>query len=388
MQLYSFLIVIITLFLNIYPAFSQFKNTEDPLSSEQIKASSVGNIKVVRIVHSTESSIPKYLNTYDRWGRIIEQVKYHIIPELTIKEKYVYNNSGNISEKLRFNSAGGLILHIRYKYAKNGALRSERYTTYANTVYRSMHYMIDADISYDSVFTKLQRIAGIDPPLHTYTLTVNINDEDEFNRYVVIGDENDPSSQRIPWSEIPPDMQSAIINYNNSEKKTIIDRVVFIDRITYKSDEKGKVISKRVRATSGSTLSSESYSYDEKGWLKTVSIFSSAGTLKSSSSFNYDTTGNLTELISASGKIINKYDSTSRMKEKFIYNSFGELSASEVYNYDDYGKMIEIIQSNTEGAVLSRRTFTYDERNNPVSFTIYNSEGEPVETINYIYTYQ
>lgn len=80
------------------------------------------------------------------------------------------------------------------------------------------YFRINAKTSDDTLFTLLQNDLGINPYLDSYTITVNITDLNPFNRYIVIGDEADPSAQRWPWSQLSKLMQDGLINWTKPNK--------------------------------------------------------------------------------------------------------------------------------------------------------------------------
>lgn len=88
----------------------------------------------------------------------------------------------------------------------------------------------------DSIFIIVQDDLGIDPKLESFTLVVNIEDGNEQNQFVVLGDESDPSAMRYAWSQLSKRVQDGLKNWTGSNKeylnaKKLNYASVFIDVI-------------------------------------------------------------------------------------------------------------------------------------------------------------
>jgi len=98
------------------------------------------------------------------------------------------------------------------------------------------YFRIFARASDDSVFILLQDDLLIDPKLESYVVTVNIQDPQPLNQYVVIGDESSPDALRYAWSQLSPRVQQGLINWvgtnkENLNRKKLNYASVFVDVI-------------------------------------------------------------------------------------------------------------------------------------------------------------
>lgn len=98
------------------------------------------------------------------------------------------------------------------------------------------YFRIFARASDDSIFILLQDDLLIDPKLESYVVTVNIQDPQPLNQYVVIGDETSPDALRYAWSQLSPRVQQGLINWvgtnkENLNKKKLNYASVFVDVI-------------------------------------------------------------------------------------------------------------------------------------------------------------
>jgi len=82
-------------------------------------------------------------------------------------------------------------------------------------------FSILANVNENEMFSKLQEELEIEPKLESYTITVNVSDQDELNQYVVIGDELDPTSPRYSWSQFSISTQRGLLSYTGPTGKNI-----------------------------------------------------------------------------------------------------------------------------------------------------------------------
>ena len=83
------------------------------------------------------------------------------------------------------------------------------------------YFRILARAQDDSVFIKVQEQMNISPLLESYNLTVNIQDANVNNQYIVIGDETDPSAVRASWAQLTPDVQAKLLAWSGSNKENL-----------------------------------------------------------------------------------------------------------------------------------------------------------------------
>src|SRR5437870_5467001 len=112
---------------------------------------------------------------YNKGGQLINFIRHHVYPELSVSESYVYNKE--LPVKLsKINSLGDVFLEINYTYNRQRKIKKEEYVNYLNTVQTPFYFSILANVHDDSVFGRLQDELGIEPRLEGYNLTVNISD--------------------------------------------------------------------------------------------------------------------------------------------------------------------------------------------------------------------
>jgi hypothetical protein len=83
------------------------------------------------------------------------------------------------------------------------------------------YFKIYARTDDDSLFFYAQEDMGIDPKLESYTVIVNLMDGNALNQYVVIGEENDPSSVRLAWSQLSKKVQEGLVNWSGTNKENM-----------------------------------------------------------------------------------------------------------------------------------------------------------------------
>lgn len=83
------------------------------------------------------------------------------------------------------------------------------------------YFRIFARSGDDSIFIKLQDDLLIDPKLESYVITVNIQDPQPLNQYIVIGDETSPDALRYAWSQLSPTVQEGLINWVGTNKENL-----------------------------------------------------------------------------------------------------------------------------------------------------------------------
>jgi len=83
------------------------------------------------------------------------------------------------------------------------------------------YFKIYARTDDDSLFFYAQEDMGVDPKLESYTLIINLMDGNSLNQYVVIGEENDPSSIRMAWSQLTKKVQDGLVNWSGTNKENM-----------------------------------------------------------------------------------------------------------------------------------------------------------------------
>ncbi len=83
------------------------------------------------------------------------------------------------------------------------------------------YFRILARTDDDSIFLLAQDDMGIDPKLESYTLVVNISDQNQINQYVVIGEESDPSAIRYSWAQLSKRVQDGLVNWTGTNKENL-----------------------------------------------------------------------------------------------------------------------------------------------------------------------
>lgn len=78
------------------------------------------------------------------------------------------------------------------------------------------HFRIDGKTEDDKKFREIQTVLGIDPPLGTLTLSINLTDPKL--QMITIGDENDPTAKTYSASQVPDSILSFMVQWRGINK--------------------------------------------------------------------------------------------------------------------------------------------------------------------------
>lgn len=82
------------------------------------------------------------------------------------------------------------------------------------------YFRILADADDDPIFVKLQDNLGINPKMERYTVIVNIK-KNNPDPYVMIGDIDETSPQKFPWSTLKKEIQDGLLNWTRDNKERL-----------------------------------------------------------------------------------------------------------------------------------------------------------------------
>jgi hypothetical protein len=327
----------------------------------------------------------KILNyIFDNNGNSIERTKFHIYEELNLKETYQYDVNGKILKISRYNKNDDVIESDNCKYNKNGIPVKERIIQYYNNPNASFYFSILASVQEDSIFTWLQNDLLIEPHLASYTVTVNLTDNDPQNHYIVIGDESDASSMRFSWSQLSLPVQKGLLAWNNNKtnhKYTVQN----LAKVIYTNDKNGNVTSKTYYNTAGNVVKREFFFYNENGKAIGYEKYNS-GKLISKESYSYDDSGKIKEINYTGGRTEYIYDDDNKLTEKIVYNTSNTVFSRSKYEYDNR-KLTDETISGMDGAVIGKILYTYDERGSQIARQYYNSDDVIEKETKIIYEY-
>lgn len=340
-----------------------------------------------------DSGYKSFYFSYDEFGRMVEYKKFHVFTDLTVKEVYLYNKMDKISVNTRYNSKEDRIENIMYKYSKKGLLKTQIHDEYYNSVRAGVYFSIAANINENEMFLKVQNELEIEPPLESYTIIVNITDPEELNQYIVIGDENDPSSPRYSWSQLTMESQRDLLAYTGPNKKehTYINK--FLSRVDYKYDSKGNLTGREVYNTAGDLLEKETYRYDAQNRRAGYTKYNENGKTGSGEAYTYNAAGLMTESIgvepngAGSGKLQYIYDNANNLKEKVWYNAAGEVNGKFVYTYNDDGKLVEETRYRGENEREFSLKYSYNELGDVSEIIKIDVNNHKEKLYRYVYEY-
>ena len=83
------------------------------------------------------------------------------------------------------------------------------------------YFKILAHTDDDIVFLDVQKEMYVNPLVRSYILVVNISDIISENHYIVFGDENDPSQNRMSWNSISPNTRLKLVNWCSLNKTNL-----------------------------------------------------------------------------------------------------------------------------------------------------------------------
>jgi hypothetical protein len=78
------------------------------------------------------------------------------------------------------------------------------------------HFRIDGKTEDDKKFREIQSVLGIEPPLGTITLCINLTDPKL--QFITVGDENDPTSKSYSASQVPDSILSFMVQWRGINK--------------------------------------------------------------------------------------------------------------------------------------------------------------------------
>lgn len=327
----------------------------------------------------------KLMNFYfDNNGNIIERTKFHIYDELNLKETYQYDGSGKILKISRHNKNDDVIETDNYKYSKSGRPVRERIIQYYNNPNASFYFSILASVHDDSIFTWLQNDLLIEPHLESYTITVNLTDNDPQNHYVVVGDETDATSMRFSWSQLSLSVQKGLLAWNNNKinHKYAVQNLA---KINYTTDRNGNVTSKLFYNTSGNMVKRELFFYNEAGKCIGYEKYNSSKLLDKES-YSYDDSGNVKEITYTGGRTEYIYDTANKLTGKIVYNTSNIVFNHSIYEYNNAKLTIETIYGPDE-TVSGKIIYSYDEKGNQIDKVSYNSDNKIEKETKIIYEF-
>jgi hypothetical protein len=392
-----FLLFLINLTFFTQPVIDVLQKNKDRsiIRLSNIKSKSVWEYRMSKEDDNVlaDSGYKSHYFGYDNSGRLTDYTKYQVVPELTVKENYIYDKSDRISIATRYNSANDRIETIEYKYNKQGKLKSEIHTAYLNMVRAGTYFSILANINENDLFASLQKELEIEPLLESYSITVNITDSEELNQYVVIGDESEAASLRFSWGQLSLESQRGLLDYKGPNRKEHVFSGKNIQEIKYRYDKNGGLLSKEVFNTAGDQLERESYRYNSAGKPTDYFRYNDNGKVSSMERYVYDESGRLIESagLDPSGKAVSKltykYNEYDLLTEKTWFNINGEINSRYVYNYDNNNNLKEEIKFRGEGEKESRIEYIYDINGNTMKSIKYDINDKKEKTHKYVYEY-
>lgn len=396
---YFKIILLMMLFaaVNVYSQLTsdvtQKNKDRQSIQSSKIKSKSIVEHLYVKGDENVlaDSGYKSFYYGYDEFGRITEYKKFHVFTDLTVKELYQYNKMDKISMNTRYNSKDDRIENINYKYNKKGQLKTQIHDEYYNSVRTGVYFSISANITENELFLRVQHDLEIDPPLESYTIVVNVNDPEELNQYVVIGDESDPSSPRYSWSQLTMESQRGLLAYEGPNKKehTYISR--FLSQVAYKYDKSGNLTAKEVYNTAGDMLERETYRYDNAGRRLGYTKYIGNNSSGSGEAYTYNAAGLISESVGVepngknTGRLTFTYDA-GNLTEKLWYNASGELSGKFTYSYTD-GRLNEETRYRGESEREYSFKYSYNELGNVSEIVKYDVNNHKEKLIRYVYEY-
>ncbi|MCK9613838.1 MAG: hypothetical protein M0R16_13250 [Bacteroidales bacterium] len=148
--------------------------------------------------------------------------------------------------------------------------------------------------------------------------------------------------------------------------------------VTFKYDERGNLLERRVMNPEGETEEMEVFEYDGDK-LISEKLFGEDNVLEHENKYSYHENGDvvLYEHITSEERSSYTteyfYNQKGEREKILIYDAQGRLREKLIYTRDDKGNILEV----TEEDVTSVKTtkMSYDEKNNPVKQEDYNKEG-------------
>lgn len=398
---FSFAVLILTLGISLN-AQSQndilLKNSErSVISQNRIKSKSVIEYRYSKELDGgdvlADSGYKSFYFAYDDRGNLTEYSKYHVFTDLTVKEFYQYGKNDRIIQTNRYNSKNDIIEMISYKYnKKNGLLKSELHEAYYNSVRVGVYFTILASVMENELFGRVQDELAIEPRLESYTIIVNITDPEEQNQYIVIGDQNDPSSPRYWWSQLSMATQKELLAYQGPNRKEHEYVSKFINEVKFSYDKSGNLTKREVYNTSGNMIEKESYRYDAAGRKITYTKYNENDKPVSMETYSYDGSGRLIESAgvepggSITGRLNMSYDENGNVKEKIWYNRFGEINGKYVYVYEG-SQLKQEIKYRGESEKETHSTFTYNDKGILTEIIRYDINDKKDKLVKYVYEY-
>ena len=371
------------------------KNSEKPfIYQNRIKSKSIMEYRYSKEQDGVlaDSGYKSFYFAYDDRGNMTEYSKYHVFTDLTVKEFYQYGKNDRLIQNNRYNSKNDIIEMISYKYNKKGQLKSELHEAYYNSVRVGVYFTILASVMENELFGRVQDELAIEPRLESYTIIVNITDPEEQNQYIVIGDQNDPSSPRYWWSQLSMATQKELLAYQGPNRKEHEYVSKFINEVKFSYNKTGNLTKREVYNTSGNMIEKESYKYDAAGRKISYTKYNENDKAVSMETYSYDGSGRLIESAgvepggSITGRLSMNYDENGNIKEKIWYNRFGEINGKYVYIYE--GSILkEEIKFRGESEKESHSTYLYNEKGILTEITRYDINDKKEKLVRYVYEY-
>ncbi len=371
---------------------NQRNNERGQILVNKIKSKSIWEYHYSKLQDGVlaDSGYKSYYYGYDDKGRITEYTKYHVFTDLTVKELYQYGKTDKISKSIRYNSKNDIIEGITYKYSKAGRMKSELHEAYYNSVRVGVYFTILASVTENELFGKVQDELAIEPRLESYSIIINITDPDEQNKYVVIGDETDPSSPRYSWNQLSMDIQRDLLAYQGPNRKEHQYISKFVQNVNYKYDKSGNLTTREVYNTSNDLIEKESYRYDTGNRVISFTKYNENGKTVSMESYSYDGSGRLTESagVEPSGTITGRlsivYDNNGNITEKIWYNAIGEINGKYKYKYSG-SLLAEETKYRGESEKEIHSTYAYDDKDNLIEIVRYDINDKKDKLLKYVY---
>ncbi len=382
------------IFSQSYTGINIYSSDIDGVRISNIKSKSVFEYRYSNTEAEVlaDSGYKAYYFSYDNSGRLSEYINYNVFYALTIKEVYSYSGD-NIIQTARYNSAQEMIETVDYIYNTKGKLKKEIHTAFYNSVRPGVHFSILANINENELFSKLQDELELEPKLESYTITVNVSDPDELNRYVVIGDELDPTSPRYSWSQLSISSQRGLLSYEGPNRKEHTYKSKNIAKVNYKYDKNGNLIKVSVYNTSGDIIDKETTAYNGDNQKISHYKYNEKGRISSMETYIYDAEGRLTESLGLDpeGKLVSKlnfkYNESGNIDEKIWRNSAGEIRGRYKYAYDNNNRISEETKFRDENEIDGKTVYNHDENGNITEIIKYNADDKKERLTRFAYEY-
>ncbi len=318
-----------------------------------------------------DSGIAKYEFSKDRYGNIVRRTYYNSNNVLT------ENNNGYAIIITKYDKNNNLLLEAYYD---TGGILMFNDDSYGKTAYK-----------YDDLNRRkvIINYNGYDFPFRTETAgPIEIVQYDSLDRVIkgVYFDAYynvDTSSLGVAYYTRVSDEKDKTLELKQyGIKNKLINTHNDVSIFRYKYDEQGNKIKasyytkndKPAYANQGAFINR--YKYSEENNMIERSY--------------YDTLNNLIEF-DGYAKIKWKYDDRSNVIEKQYFDKNDKIVkegvAIELYKYNSNNKVIEDFFYNSQGGLVSRKKYNYDENGNKVLISNYTIDGQPIIDGKNVYQY-